>query len=103
MFYKILIKNGFFKDSYLLTAKQIEEFEFGEGESLIDTPQPSGTDAFIRPFWNGEKWVESATREELEEIEYKKYIESLKPTEEEIRKAQMELLMLELLIDMEVM
>ena len=38
-----------------------------------------------------------------EEIDYEIYLESLKPSEEEIKKAQMELLMLELLIDMEVM
>lgn len=38
-----------------------------------------------------------------EEIDYEQYLESLKPSEEEVKKAQMELLMLELLIDMEVM
>ena len=38
-----------------------------------------------------------------EEIDYEIYLESLKPSEEDIKKAQMELLMLELLIDMEVM
>ena len=38
-----------------------------------------------------------------EEIDYEEYIESLKPSESEVKKAQMELSMLELLIDMEVM
>ena len=38
-----------------------------------------------------------------EETDYEIYLESLKPSEDEVKKAQMELLMLELLIDMEVM
>lgn len=38
-----------------------------------------------------------------DEIDYEQYLESLKPSDEDIKKAQMELLMLDLLIDMEVM
>lgn len=38
-----------------------------------------------------------------EEIDYEIYLESLKPSENEVKKAQMELLMLDLLVDMEVM
>ncbi len=38
-----------------------------------------------------------------EEIDYEIYLESLKPSDDEVKKAQIELLMLELLIDMEVM
>ena len=38
-----------------------------------------------------------------DEIDYEQYLEPLKPSDEDIKKAQMELLMLELLIDMEVM
>ena len=38
-----------------------------------------------------------------DEIDYELYLESLKPSDDEVKKAQMELLMLELLIDMEVM
>lgn len=38
-----------------------------------------------------------------EEIDYEEYIGSLKPSEDEVKKAQLELLMLDLLIEMEVM
>ena len=38
-----------------------------------------------------------------EEIDYEEYIESLKPSEDEVKKAQMELLVMNLLFDMEVM
>ncbi len=69
--YITLIENGHYKDVFLLTADEIEQFELEEGQELIETPKPSGVNAFVKPFWDGEKWIEKATQEEIDEHNYR--------------------------------
>ena len=69
--YITLTENGYYKDVFLLTVDEIEKFKLEGGQELIETPKPSGVNAFIKPFWDGEKWIEKATQEEIDEHNYK--------------------------------
>lgn len=51
-------------------------------------PQPL---PFYKPRWNGSKWTEGESEEEKELRRYTQYIESLKPSQQEIQKAQLEI------------
>ena len=77
-----------------------------QGDEQIPDPQYITVpcqDGFHHPKWTGTEWVEGLEQSKLDEIEYQQYLDSLKPSEEEVKKAQMELLVMNLLFDMEVM
>lgn len=49
--------------TYVLVADdEIKEYQLKADESLIDAPTPSG---FMKPHWDGETWVETASLEEI--------------------------------------
>lgn len=90
-------ENGIKKEVYLANLDNFGNiidlvgFEITEvkGEIIkIDLPQPL---PFIKPKWNGSEWVEGELEEEKELREYNQYIESLKPSQQEIQKAQLEI------------
>ena len=83
---------GFIKNTHVIDSEE---------ETKLITKRP--VNGLYRAKWNGVDWVEGLLQEELDEIEYQQYLDSLKPRDEEIKNAQMELLILNLLIDMEVM
>lgn len=87
-------KDGFFIEDIEVKADQTNTKE------IIVTHCENG---FYKPKWNGTKWVEGLSQAELDEIEYHQYLDSLKPKDEDLKNAQLELLMLDLLIDTEVL
>lgn len=64
-----------------------------------DLPQPL---PFYRPKWNGSKWIEGATKEELEKHKEQQLLENLQPSVEEILDADLEIKILTMLLEMEV-
>lgn len=62
--YMTLIKNGYWKEVYLLNSEEIEVFTLESDEELLETPAPTN---FIKPYWDGKKWIEKATQEEIDE------------------------------------
>lgn len=77
-----------------------------QGDEQIPDPRyiaVSCQEGFRHPKWTGTEWVEGLEQSKLDEIEYQQYLDSLKPSEDEVKKAQMELLVMNLLFDMEVM
>lgn len=83
---------GFLLEIYVIDSEEETE--------LITTKPPNG---LYKAKWTGLDWIEGLPQEELDEIEYQQYLDSLKPSDEEIKNAQLELVILNLLIDMEVM
>ena len=69
-------------------------------ENIIIQDPPNG---LYKAKWTGTEWIEGLEQSKLDEIEYQQYLDSLKPSEDEVKKAQMELLVMNLLIEMEVM
>ena len=50
--------------------EKVQYYTLSEGERLIDAAPPVmrpyiGADGFIKPVWEGSKWMESATNEEI--------------------------------------
>lgn len=50
--------------------ENIQDYTLKEGERLVDAPLPpqrphAGTAGLVRPRWNGERWEEGATPEEI--------------------------------------
>lgn len=78
-------KNGFIVWENLKAIDENEEVP----EGYIDTPLPNNP-SFYKPRWDGEKWVEGATQEEIDELRQ----QSMLPTLEE-RINAIEMLMLE--------
>ena len=64
-----------------------------------DLPQPL---PFYRPKWNGTKWIEGATKEELEKHKEQQLLENLQPSVEEILNADLEIRIITMLLEMEV-
>ena len=83
---------GYIKEIYVIDSEKETE--------LITINPPDG---LYKAKWNGYEWIEGLNQAELEEIEYQQYLDSLKPSSEAIKNAQLELVILNLLIDMEVM
>lgn len=97
---KIVNKFQVFEIDEIGYIKEIYVVDEGAETELITVQPPQG---LHRAKWTGAEWIEGLSQEELGEIEYQRYLESLKPSKVEVKKAQMELLMLDLLVDMEVM
>lgn len=55
----------------------------------------------IKQRWDGAKWVEGATDAELEEYQAQLTLDSMKPSQEEINDAELEIKMITLLMEME--
>lgn len=83
---------GEFKD-----GKLISNFE-DKKIVTVDFPQPS---PFFRPRWNSVEWVEGETEEERNERESLLSFELLKPTQQELDDAQLEIKVLTLLSELE--
>lgn len=81
----------------------VEPVILSENEELPPNMTFNRPDGFYKPKWTGTKWIEGLSQGELDEMEYQQYLNSLKPSDEEIKNAQLELVILNLLIDMEVM
>lgn len=64
-----------------------------------DLPQPL---PFYRPKWDGTKWIEGATKVELEKHKEQQLLEDLKPSVKEIMDADLEIKILTMLLEMEV-
>ena len=71
-YYSVIDKDGFYKDFVLVhfslnetgvVTEQIDSYKLKNGECLIDAQSPGD---MIRAWWNGNKWQEAATSEELE-------------------------------------
>lgn len=93
-----IYKDGYIKEIYVI---EIDEIPFEElSEDIIIQDPPNG---LYKAKWTGTEWVEGLEQSKLDEIEYQQYLDSLKPSEDEVKKAQMELLVMNLLFDMEVM
>lgn len=83
---------GFILEIYVVDSEEETE--------LITVQPPNG---LYRPKWTGTEWTEGLSKEKLDEIEYQQYLDSLRPSREQIKNAQLELVILNLLIDMEAM
>ncbi|EHI98056.1 hypothetical protein CDLVIII_1357 [Clostridium sp. DL-VIII] len=68
--------NGFFIEDVLLENKEITP------DDCIEINCPVG---FYKPKWDGDKWVEGLTKEELNVIKNK----TIQPTQEEILRAKL--------------
>jgi hypothetical protein len=64
-----------------------------------DLPQPL---PFYRSKWDGSEWVEGGTEEELAKYKEQQLLENLKPSEQEITDADLEIKILTMLLEMEV-
>ena len=83
----VIDEYGFFVKDEVLTKENEKEIKYV-------SIQPKG---FYKPKWDGEKWVEGKTEEEFLEEEF---FNALNPTSEEITKAERELEVIELLLEM---
>lgn len=69
-------EQGYVVDTHLFTDEQIDSFD---GILLVDTTPPIGVvgeDCPIKPKWNGTKWIEGATQQEIDDY----YASLPKPT-----------------------
>lgn len=97
-YYK-LDDNGYILDNYLgeldEDGKIIGEFnDLGINYCFECLPQPL---PYYRPKWNGSQWVEGETQEEKELREFNELQYKLKPTEEELEEAKLEIKTIEIL------
>lgn len=83
----------------LVVNEIIQHEELQENEILVNV---DNFNDFLKPAWDGEKWTEGLPQEELDVIELEKFLESLKPSQKELDRAGMELLILNLLTEMEI-
>jgi hypothetical protein len=84
------IEDVLFDSHPIITVDEVEVLD----PHYIDTPCDGG---FYKPKWNGSEWVEGKSQEE---IEYEEYLESIKPTDTEIQKAERELETIDLLLEL---
>lgn len=67
-------ENGYIDWEHLLVVDEDEK----PPEGYIDTPLPGANEpALYRPRWDGEKWIEGATQEEIEELRKQSRIPTL--------------------------
>lgn len=85
-------KNGFYLRDVILEINHKTGI-FEADENLLQV-RPIG---FFKPKWDGEKWVEGKTEEEFLE---EGFLNAINPTPEEIAKAERELEVIELLLEM---
>ena len=92
--------NGFIEEVFLGQFDETGELIDPIGEYVTtDLPQPL---PFYRPKWNGSKWIEGATKEELEKHKEQQLLDDLIPSVEEIKDADLEIKILTMLLEMEV-
>lgn len=79
---KIINKNGEIIETVVYNPKndKIYMYELKENELLI---KDEIVDIY-KPTWNGEKWIETATKEEIEEITKPREIENINPLEQRL-------------------
>lgn len=87
----IIDKNGYVIDS-IIVKSEFEEVK----DNVVSISQPLGV-SFYNRRWNGYEWVEGETVEEKEKREHLEYLNSNKPSQEEIEKAKFELQTIETL------
>ena len=68
--YKMFVLVLLEQDGTGMQKEVIQYYTLSEGERLIDAAPPVmrpyiGADGFIKPVWEGSKWMESATNEEI--------------------------------------
>lgn len=69
-------------------------------KSNVNTVSDLNIKTFIKPKWTGTEWVEGETEEEQSQRESLQYLESLKPTPQELEDADLEIKVLSLLFEM---
>lgn len=73
MKYCCVIKENKYKDFVIVNDDgTVQYYELQDGEELVETMPPTmktdaGSIGFIFPVWDGDKWIESATAEEIAE------------------------------------
>lgn len=90
----IIDENGYIVDSILVTCEK----EGVEG-NVVTVPQPDDI-SFYKRRWDGVQWVEGETAEEKAEREAQQMLESLKPSQNEIEDAELEIKMITMLTEM---
>ena len=71
-------------------------------ESAIEVHDPSYIDVVCpeglhKPIWNGKEWAEGKPQEEVEWLEY---LNSIKPSDDEVQEAERELKTIDLLLEL---
>ena len=74
MYRCVIDAKSFYKTYVLFDGVSPLYYELKDGETLIDTSAPvlkinQKSDGFVKPKWDGSKWVEGATAEEIKEWE----------------------------------
>lgn len=82
MEYKTIVdKDGYVVDLCVIFINgQAQYFEIKEGQQAVEQYKEN----FIKPHWNGEKWEEKATEEEIKECQENNKTESKPSLEERI-------------------
>lgn len=91
-----ITENGFINDIYVATIEDgniIDEDK--QGFITVDYPNN-----IFKPKWDGEKWVEGESIEEKTDRESKGILELLKPSQNEITDAELEIKMLTILTEL---
>lgn len=90
-----LDKQGFIQNRYLIGG----DTPIPTGCITVQLPQPL---PYVKPKWNGNQWIEGETLKERQEREAEALLDRLKPTKDEIFKAELSLEILITLIDLKV-
>lgn len=87
------------QDGFIMGATMVDISKREQYPNEISTPFPSLV-KLEKPKWNGTKWVEGETQEEMEERESQQLLESLKPSPSEIVDAELEIKLLTTLTEL---
>lgn len=73
MYRCVIDAESFYKTYVLFDGVSPLYYDLKDGETLIDTPAPvlkidQKSDGFVRPLWDGDKWVEGACESEIDEF-----------------------------------
>lgn len=92
---------GYYVDNegFIIETIPIDLENYVAEDNLIVT-QPK--QSFCTFKWNGTEWIEGVTQEEIEEREAQQLLESMKPSQNELSDAELEIKIITLLTDLEV-
>lgn len=94
-----IYENGYIKEIYVSEVDENGTILDEDKIHFISVTLPHG---LLKPKWNGTQWIEGESEEERLERESLILIESLKPTQQEIQDAELEIKVITLLTDLEV-
>lgn len=81
---KIINSDGYIVETVAYTKGSIYMYELQKGEMLIKDEIPA---EMLKPRWNGENWIEGATKEELNK--HNKELEEEKKKQEELEQKEL--------------